>query len=562
MRLIQLHIQTRFKNIEDLKIDFRTKEGLTVLIGNNGSGKSNILEALSSIFAGLYDQTFNPSFRYFLIYEINGNEIKIVYNNTTQVYELKSNNVVDNIKPEHLPSQVVASYSGEETRLWETYYWPFYQKYIQAIKGATLPNQDLIFINKYYWNIALLTFYFYDFEAFTDIKKFCETDLGITQVNNIKFDFDTQKIGTFQLNPVVNFVQQINPNNDATLTLTLEELKQRLGYISNEIDFFNYLTAASMPKDDKLITNIEFNFNNNLNASCFSEGEKKLILVKLILEVIGDENSLILLDEPDSHIHISRKQDLQKLLNNYASRENILTTHSPTLTHCFDNKHIIMLNRNANNDAEIEEQEKQEIVNKLTNGIWSYQEQNIFLNTQKDILLVEGPSDETFITEALKVLKISEPRYADLDFAFMPCGGAAGVELMLGKFAPKPHQSIIAFFDRDQAGVDGINKIFKRNRNNKYNTSNFTHRIKNEIWVSFFPVRTHFRGSNFNVEDYFSKKLMNKYVFQNFRGLDSISSKDNVKRKLEKECREGNIPDNEFRFFKKLFDEILIIKNK
>jgi predicted ATP-dependent endonuclease of OLD family len=562
MRLVQLHIQTRFKNIEDLKIDFRTKEGLTVLIGNNGSGKSNILEALSSIFAGLYDQAFNPSFRYFLIYEINGNEIKIVYNNTTQVYVLKSNNVVDNIKSEHLPSQVVASYSGEETRLWETYYSPFYQKYIQAIKGATLPNQDLIFINKYYWNIALLTFYFYDFEAFTDIKKFCETDLGITQVNSIKFDFDIQKIGTFQLNPVVNFVQQINPNNDTTLTLTLEELKERLAYISNEIDFFNYLTAASMPKDDKLITNIEFNFNNNLNASCFSEGEKKLILVKLILEVIGDENSLILLDEPDSHIHISRKQDLQKLLNNYASRENILTTHSPTLTHCFDNKHIIMLNKNANNDAEIENKEKQEIVNKLTNGIWSYQEQNIFLNTNKDILLVEGVSDETFISRALTVLKRTEPRYADLDFAFMPCGGASGIKLMMGKFSPKTGQTIIAFFDRDKAGVDGINKIFDRESNNGFSQSNFICQKKDDIWISFYPIRSHFRGSNFNVEDYFSKKLLNSYVFKNFRGLDSVTSKDRVKKNLDSDCKNGIIPDSEFRFFKKLFDEILIIKNK
>lgn len=562
MRLETLHIQSRFKNIENLKIDFRTREGLTVLIGNNGTGKSNILEALSSVFAGLYNRDYNPPFRYFLKYRINNIDIKIVYNNVTQTYELKANDVVDNIKPEYLPSQVIASYSGEETRLWDNFFWPFYQDYIRAIRGATLPNQQLIFINKFYWNIALLTFHFYDFEAFHDIRDFCEKDLGIERVNSVTFEFDIPKLNSFQLNPVVNFVKTLNPNNEERLTLTLATLKDRLSFITSEIDFFKYLTAASLPKDDKLITSIEFNFNNSLTTQAFSEGEKKIILVKLILEVIGDENSLILLDEPDSHIHISRKEELHKLLINYSSRENIITTHSPTLTHCFDNKHIVMLNKNSNNDAGIEQSEKQEIVNKLTNGIWSYQEQNIFLNTTKDILLVEGPSDETFISRALTVLKRTEERYANLDFAFMPCGGASGVELMLGKFKPKDNQVIIALFDRDQAGVDGINKIFKRSKTNKFSQQSFTCRKKDDIWISFFPPRPHFRGSNFNVEDYFSKKLLNKYVFENFKGLDSISSKDNVKRKLELECREGRIADGEFKFFRTLFDEILEIKSK
>ena len=125
----------------------------------------------------------------------------------------------------------------------------------------------------------------------------------------------------------------------------------------------------------------------------------------LILEVIGDENSLILLDEPDSHIHLSNKEQIEKLLKAYSNRENILTTHSPTLTHNFDLKHITMLSKKANNDAQVEEMEKQKIVYELTKGIWSYQEQNIFLNSQKDILLVEGKYDKIYITEALKRLK-------------------------------------------------------------------------------------------------------------------------------------------------------------
>ena len=75
MRLISLHIKG-YKNIQDLPLDFSNKDGITLLIGNNGAGKSNIVEAISSIFAGLYNNKLHkPNFDYALIYELNGNNI-------------------------------------------------------------------------------------------------------------------------------------------------------------------------------------------------------------------------------------------------------------------------------------------------------------------------------------------------------------------------------------------------------------------------------------------------------------------------------------------------------
>lgn len=571
MRLQKLKITSRFKNLDAFEIDFSNKAGITVLIGNNGSGKSNILEAISGIFAGLYDRRYNPTFSYELVYNKDIYKVEIKFNKLTSAYEFKIDDVAGNLKPEHLPSQVISSYSGEESRLWDKYYLPFYEEYIKAIRGATLPNSNLVYINKNYWNIALLTLHFYDFATFTDIREFCQTTLGINPLNSVKFTFDIPKLTDWikplrgsteeELNPVTNFVLALNPQREQSIEIDLEEFKNRLVNFS-EIEVFRYLTASFIPIDDKLITKIEINYNNNLEAECLSEGEKKLLLLMLILEVVGDENALILLDEPDSHIHLSRKEEIQKLLAKYTNRENIITTHSPTLTHNFDLRHITMLTRKVNNDAQVEAKEKQEIVHELTKGIWSYQEQNIFLNSRNDILLIEGKSDETFLKKAIEVLKTSEPSYANLNFEYLPCGGAEGVKLMTKKFTPKIGQHIIALFDSDQAGWGSINKIFERPDNAKFNNGNFNrYRKQGEIWIAMFPTRPYYRGgSNFNIEDYFSKSLLNKYVFSTFKSLDTIVTKDNVKRALDRDC--NTFHENEFRHFKMVFDLILEIKTK
>ncbi|MBF4264046.1 hypothetical protein EAY73_19690, partial [Vibrio anguillarum] len=50
MKIDYLHIRSGFKNVQDLEIDFDNRQLLTVLIGRNGSGKSNVIEALVRIF--------------------------------------------------------------------------------------------------------------------------------------------------------------------------------------------------------------------------------------------------------------------------------------------------------------------------------------------------------------------------------------------------------------------------------------------------------------------------------------------------------------------------------
>ena len=69
MKVDKLHIRSRFKNLKNVKIDFDENHLMTVVVGCNGSGKSNVLEALVAIFRNL-DLGEATSFSYELIYRL------------------------------------------------------------------------------------------------------------------------------------------------------------------------------------------------------------------------------------------------------------------------------------------------------------------------------------------------------------------------------------------------------------------------------------------------------------------------------------------------------------
>ena len=105
-----------YKNIQNLDISFKDQDGITVLIGNNGCGKSNIIEALSSIFAGLYQEKLHtPEFSYRIQYEILYHEIEIVFDKE-YVITVDNNQIskatLEKDKNIYLPKNVIACYSG------------------------------------------------------------------------------------------------------------------------------------------------------------------------------------------------------------------------------------------------------------------------------------------------------------------------------------------------------------------------------------------------------------------------------------------------------------------
>ena len=75
MRIDKLWIKG-FRNLKDFKIDFDEDQLTTVLIGRNGTGKSNLIEAIVIIFRNL-DLSKPPVFSYNLTYLCREHKIQI-----------------------------------------------------------------------------------------------------------------------------------------------------------------------------------------------------------------------------------------------------------------------------------------------------------------------------------------------------------------------------------------------------------------------------------------------------------------------------------------------------
>lgn len=409
MKLKKLYIQN-YKNLKDITIDFESGNGLTMLIGNNGSGKSNVLEAISAIFHDAYKapaqrKLKGSSCEYFVSYELYEKDL---------VIERKSGRLSfyvngylcrrEEFIRTYMPRNVIGVYSGEEDRLWTDFYEPYYSAYIHKIKfNLPMDSMKLMFINKYYWNIALVILLISENPS---LSEFVNDELNIHSVENIEFEFNLNNYEKTDNAKLKAFIDRINPQHVKKVSYSISELKHTVFYdtlianngdyivtasgenyvVNSGIDdqeFFNELIQAYMPKKEKIIRGIEIHFNGNLTTKQLSEGEKKLILIKAILEIVADEKTLLLFDEPDAHLHEGRKSTMYNLMCEYPNRQIVLATHSPTFVDIADGDQIRLIKSDVDGNAYIYATDKVEAIRQLTGSRF-----NAFL--EKPILFCES----------------------------------------------------------------------------------------------------------------------------------------------------------------------------
>lgn len=545
MNITKLEI-SGYKNL-NIKLEHKAK--VISLIGNNGSGKSNLLEALSLIFKNLYFGQ-KTSFDYYIEYTISDSrKIQITNNNSSLTYLIdgESASSVSN----YLPKKVVAIYSGEANRLWEDSYKNSYDQVIANINNSTQVDMPkMLLINKYYWHLSLLTLLLSDGD---DSKFFIKEVLSIDSVSTIDIVVNKSKYKHYKKNSVLELAKAIEHKT----SYTLDELRNILIPRWTTSEIYTYLYLLFTPKSTKIIEDITVKFNDNLTIDSLSEGEKKLLLLKSAFEFAIQEDSLFLLDEPDAHIHINNKEQIIKLIEPFkGNRQVILTTHSPTVTKSISNDELFMMDNGS-----LIDKKEQEILDHLTGDFWNRHQQSSFLSSDKKvILLVEGKHDKIHLNNAFAKLK---DEFDDLDFEVFSLGGESKIyPFMNGLYETNSwnNKLYIAIYDNDNAGLSSLKKGWHSKEICNYKKLVYD-KLEHNNFFAISLIKPQGFNDDCTIESMFEpqryqnayKSAMENYKYFSNRSIEKINKeiKDESKNLLAEQS--NSFSKDDFKYFRPLF---------
>ena len=244
-----------YKNLHQLCIDFESTDKYCCLIGLNGSGKSNVLEVISAIFYSLYHiatlvdglRKYPCPFKYRISY-INDNEFYEIIDG-----RLKNGNKVT---LDILPKNILASYSGEDTRLWKTYYKPIYEKYCSKMTATQgfIPL-FMFYISRHEWDISLLTLLY---SEDIDVVKFVA---GITKGAECKisFEYNNTNIKKWDGTEIEGFIEKLKEKS----TYNIESFRatiNEINFIDQPSTLFYCLYKCRTESDNQIIQRINIVF--------------------------------------------------------------------------------------------------------------------------------------------------------------------------------------------------------------------------------------------------------------------------------------------------------------
>ena len=580
VKLKSLYIQ-KYKNLAPITINFESGNGLTMLVGNNGSGKSNVLEAISGIFHDLFKGKDSRKIKcdYKLQYTLN--EINCVIEQTNgflRCYGPKFKRREYFIE-ENAPHNIIGLYSGEENRLWTSFYETYYKSYIKRIKtNRHQERMRLMLINKYYWNVALLTLLLSSNET---LKPFIENDLGITSISTIELKFNFKYFD--DVNELLKtFINRINPDHKSKIECNLEDLRNSIFYsvLTDEngnilvdengnkllaeigitdTEVFQNLTQAYMPKNEKIIKDIIIQIDDDITVEQLSEGEKKLILVKTVLEILSDEKTLVLMDEPDAHLHEGRKPALCNMMREYPNRQIVIATHSPIMAQIANEKELLMLEL-ENGKSTILTDEKIEKIKKLSGTSWDVIGQGMMLRSSRPLVVFEGKTDIKYVKRAIDLLKDENPLYGQIQVDYMSAGGADNMQFFITDLLEviPSNKKIIVFFDRDDEGQKGAAALLNLTTSDEA-IAQYNDIKRDNLTVSFIPYKTGVNRGDFLIEDYFSwdktvKPMVDKTIENSHHPLKNLP-------KLSSRIKKG-LEDKHMTFTKEEFEGFITLLDK
>lgn len=399
----------QFKNLKNVTIDFDQGHWVTVVIGWNGTGKSNVLEALAIIFRDLIAKERTPAFAFQLHYRMGTGEamrhihidsdpdrtkepIRIHVANAQAIRHnalsappqpsgagrdtspygepLKLNTFL-NADAEYLPRYVFSYYSGESRRMHDVFE-DYLKKYYGELLKSTLDPEPkrLFYALPVHSQFVLLAFLIRPDQT---VRDFLLKELDIDPENGVEsvlFVLREPPWSSGTGDPrfwnarglVQRFLDRLMRVSLAPIAIKrrlpksiwnknaswheykyvfvkdVEALRELVGDQSSN-EFFRDLESTYV---SELIEEVRIRVrlkqsDGTVTFRELSEGEQQLLTVLGLLRFTAKDESLFLLDEPDTHLNprwcVDYISYLRKFIASGANKEEtshvLLTTHNP-----------------------------------------------------------------------------------------------------------------------------------------------------------------------------------------------------------------------------------------
>lgn len=403
----------QFKNLKNVTIDFDQDHWVTVVIGWNGTGKSNVLEALAIIFRDLITKKRTPAFTFQLAYRMGaGENLRHIYIDANPDREkdpfmihvatdaqargegtltpfIEGEEPVSalrgkavkltaflNSDSEYLPRYVFSYYSGESPRMHEVFR-PYLENYDSKLRNGEDPGlKRLFYAMPVHSQFVLLAFMIKQSKEVRDLLKTnmgIDPDEGIESVlfvlkqpgwskrrGNKKVDAAGDERFWGAKGVVQTFLDRlqsislapIKVKRDKQITLWNKETTEFQYLYVKDIDALRSLVGEQQPAQffrdlesthvSELIEEVRIRVrlkenNGSVTFRELSEGEQQLLTVLGLLRFTAEDESLFLLDEPDTHLNPLWCVDYLNYLKSFVGQNSegrgnshiVLTTHNP-----------------------------------------------------------------------------------------------------------------------------------------------------------------------------------------------------------------------------------------
>ena len=442
MRLTSLYIG-QYKNLRDFTLNFDGGSFIDVFVGKNGTGKSNLFEALIEIFRHLVEFDRDKAacdFNYRIGFEIDGKATEIGWNSGKLTISGKERKTIGKTP---LPDNVLIYYSGHNdtvAKLVEQYEEAFRKR----IKRADFDEaRYFIGIGPDYKELLLAVLLMqpdtckawqficqklgietvaseakvvlerpaYAADSRFDIELNDETDRYWQPEGITKTFLDRLHgcINTATGSPVRS-EGYFSADDRYILYFDIAKIRQEFADLNPQELFHQFDNLKTLGMLAEITIPLQLTGGVDATIAHFSDGQFQSVYIHSIVELFKDRNCITLLDEPDSFLHpewqFSFLTQIFDITDTTARNNHVLMSSHSAVTLIPHDKKKIKFFDIKDNQANCYDLPKAVAIQKLSADLIKYSEQEQLLsiiNTiqieNKPVLFTEGSTDPVILKE-------------------------------------------------------------------------------------------------------------------------------------------------------------------